>query len=341
MPTILLTAVGSPGAPALIRALRENGEESVRVVGVDLRDDAIGRYLCDAFRTTPRSDDPVFADAVLDFATAEGVDVVLPQASIDVPVLAGRAGAFGEAGITLIASRPEAVARADSKLELLRVCAEQGVRAPAFREARGAEALIAAAHELGYPDRDVCFKPVHAAGSRGFRVLSAAVDRRHQLLHERPGSVAHRLEEAAEIIGGDPTDLVVMEFVAGGERTVDGYAEHGRIVLGHPKTREAMRAGLAMRFETLDDPALMGVAERLVGALELDGFFNLQLVGDAVIELNPRISTIVYQPDYNLAWLGVRRALGRLTDEEAAAAQGLIRPGRVALRYFDQVEVGP
>ena len=31
-------------------------------------------------------------------------------------------------------------------------------------------------------------------------------------------------------------------------------------MLGHPKTREAMRAGLAMYFETLDDPALMEIA---------------------------------------------------------------------------------
>ena len=82
-----------------------------------------------------------------------------------------------------------------------------------------------------------------------------------------------------------------------------------------------MRAGLAMRFETLEAPELMQVAETLVGGFGLDGFFNLQLIGDAVLELNPRISTIVYQDDLNLPWLGIRRALGELTDEEAAAAQ--------------------
>ena len=34
------------------------------------------------------------------------------------------------------------------------------------------------------------------------------------------------------------------------------------IVLGHPKTREAMRAGLAMYFVTLEDDALMELGER-------------------------------------------------------------------------------
>jgi hypothetical protein len=129
-----------------------------------------------------------------------------------------------------------------------------------------------------------------------------------------------------------------MELATGGERTIDGFAEAGRILLGHPKTREAMRAGLAMFFETLEDPALMDIAAKIVAELELDHFFNIQLVGEHVIEINPRISTIVYQEDLNLPYLGVKRALGELPDDELPALQARVRPGRQALRYFDQVE---
>ena len=57
-----------------------------------------------------------------------------------------------------------------------------------------------------------------------------------------------------------------------------------------------------------------------------------------MIEINPRISTIVYQEDLNLPYLGVKRALGEISDEELAALRGARRPGRTALRYFDQVE---
>jgi ATP-grasp in the biosynthetic pathway with Ter operon len=99
-----------------------------------------------------------------------------------------------------------------------------------------------------------------------------------------------------------------------------------------------MRAGLAMYFATLEDPGLMEVAERIVAALEIEHFFNIQLVGEHVIEVNPRISTIVYQEDLNLPNLGVKRALGEVTDEELAALRTLVRPGRTALRYFDQLE---
>jgi hypothetical protein len=99
-----------------------------------------------------------------------------------------------------------------------------------------------------------------------------------------------------------------------------------------------MRAGLAMYFVTLDDPELMEIADRIVAELAIEHFFNIQLVGEQVIEINPRISTIVYQEDLNLPYLGVKRALGEISAEELGALRARVRPGRTALRYFDQVE---
>jgi carbamoyl-phosphate synthase large subunit len=335
--TILVSASGAPGTAALLRALRENGERDVRLVGTDMSERAIGRHLCDAFHLVPAGSDPSFADAVLEHCRTEGVDAVLPQSSFDLLGLAEAKQRFE--GIAVLVSSPDAIHRSNDKAETYALLHRLAVRAPEFRRVNGAREVAVAAAELGYPERPVCFKPVFSSGSRGFRVLDPTVDRAHQLLHERPGSVAMRLEEAIELLPeeGGP-DLLVMELATGGERTIDGFAEGGRILLGHPKTREAMRAGLAMFFETLEDPALMDTAAKIVAELELDHFFNIQLVGEHVIEINPRISTIVYQDDLNLPYLGVKRALGELPDEELPALQARVRPGRKALRYFDQVE---
>ena len=148
-----------------------------------------------------------------------------------------------------------------------------------------------------------------------------------------------RLEEALELLPEDGgTELLVMELATGGERTIDGIADGTRVVLGHPKTREAMRAGLAMYFVTLADDGLMEMADTIVRELEIEWFFNIQLVGEHVIEVNPRISTVVYQEDLNLPWLGVKRALGEISDEDLATMRTRVRPGRRALRFFDQVE---
>jgi carbamoyl-phosphate synthase large subunit len=336
MTTILLSASGSPGSARLIRALHENGERSVRIVGTDMNENAIGRFLCDTFHVVPPGSDPGYADAILGLVEQEDVDVVLPQSSFDLQALSEVRERFP---VPVLVSGPDTVHRSNDKAETYAFLQRIGVPTVEFRRVAGARQVEASARALGYPERSVCFKPVFSSGSRGFRVLDPTVDRAHQLLHERPGSVSMRLEEALELLpeeGG--TELLVMELATGGERTIDGIADGKRVVLGHPKTREAMRAGLAMYFVTLADDELMAMADKIVRELAIEWFFNIQLVGDRVIEINPRISTVVYQDDLNLPWLGVKRALGEVSDEQLEALRARIRPGRTALRYFDQVE---
>ena len=334
--TVLVSACGAPGTAALLRGLRENGERRVRLVGTDMGERAIGRHRCDAFHLVPAGSDPGFADAILDLVEREGIDVVLPQSSFDLEGLAEHRDRFP---VPVLVSSPDTIHRSNDKAETYALLQRLGITGPEFRRVNGAREVAAAAAELGYPGRPVCFKPVFSSGSRGFRVLDPTVDRAHQLLNERPGSVAMRLDEAVELLPdeGGP-DLLVMELATGGERTIDGIADGERVVLGHPKTRESMRAGLAMYFVTLEDETLMEVADRLVAELRIEHFFNIQLVGEHVIEINPRISTIVYQEDLNLPYLGVKRALGEISDEELAALRSRVRPGRTALRYFDQIE---
>jgi carbamoylphosphate synthase large subunit len=336
--TVLVSAAGAPGTAALLRALRENGERRIRLVGTDMSERSIGQHLCDAFHVVPPGTDPAFADAVLAICAREEVDAVLPQSSFDLLGLAEAKQRFEQTAV--LVSTPEAIRRSNDKAETYALLRRIGVTGPDWRRARGGAEVERAARELGYPGLDVCMKPIFSSGSRGFRILSASADRREQLLTNRPGVAgAMQLEELLELLPADGgPELLVMELARGKERTVDGIASRGRIILGHPKTREAMRAGLAMYFETLDDPALMEVAGRIVAELHLDHFFNIQLVGDHVIEINPRISTVVYQEDLNLPYLGIKYALGEISDDELGAFAARVRPTRRALRYFDQVE---
>jgi carbamoyl-phosphate synthase large subunit len=334
--TVLVTASGAPGTAALLRALRQNGERDLRLVGTDMSERAVGRLLCDAFHLVPAGSDPGFAGAVAELCEREGVDAVLPQSSFDLAGLAEHRERFP---VPVLVSSPETIRRSNDKAETYALLHRLGLPAPEFRHVHGAAAVAAAAEELGYPERPVCFKPVFSSGSRGFRILDPTVDRARQLLEERPGSVSMRLEEAVELLPaeGGP-ELLVMELATGGERTIDGIADGKRVLLGHPKTREAMRAGLAMYFVTLAEDGLGTLADAIVAELEIEHFFNIQLVGEQVIEVNPRISTIVYQEDLNLPYLGVKHALGEISAEELGALSSRVRPGRTALRYFDQIE---
>ena len=117
----------------------------------------------------------------------------------------------------MLVSSPDAIHRSNDKAETYAFLRRLGLPAPDFRRVRGAAEVEAAARELGYPERPVCFKPVFSSGSRGFRILDPTVDRADQLLRERPGSVSMRLEEAVEILASvdDRTELLVMELATG------------------------------------------------------------------------------------------------------------------------------
>src|SRR5438128_2115628 len=273
--TVLVTASGAPGTAALLRALRLNGERGVRIVGTDMSPQAVGRHFCDRFYVVPPGNDPAFSDAMLDVVRRENIDAVLPQSSHDLQGLADARERF--MGTTVMVSPPETIRIANDKAATYALLERLGLRAPASRRVSGSRALALAAEELGYPDRTVCFKPVFSSGSRGFRILDATVDRAKQLLEDRPGSVAMRLTEALELLPENGPELLVMELAQGPERTVDGIARAGRIVLGHAKTRESMRAGLAMYFRTLRDPEFMEIAQRIVAELAIEHFFNIQL----------------------------------------------------------------
>ena len=333
--TILVTACGAPGAARMLRALRENGEREVRLVGVDMSERAIGRHICDTFHLVPAGSDPGFADAILELVEREDADVVLPHGSNDLQSLADRRDDFP---VPVMVSGSDAVRRANDKAETFEALQRIGVGAPDFRRVTGAGGVEAAARELGYPDRPVCFKPAYSSGSRGFRILDPTVDRTHQLLYERPGALAMRLEEALELLPEDGLDLLVMELLTEPERTVDAIADGRGIVLQATRTRESLRCGLGMYFVTLDAPELVAASGPVVEEFGFEHFVSIQFMGEKIIEINPRISTMMIQEDFNFPWLAVKRALGLASEDELRAAQSRVRPGHTVLRFFDQVE---
>ena len=107
------------------------------------------------------------------------------------------------------------------------------------------------------------------------------------------------------------------------------------------RTREALRAGLAMDFTLLERPREEADSARLAEVLAMDYFLSVQFKGGKLMEINPRVSTIVYTPEINPPALAVGLALGTTDAEElrAAAPAGadrqardpLFRPGRVRL----------
>ena len=197
---------------------------------------------------------------------ARGRDVVLPQSSFDLAGLAAPATASRDA---VLVSSPEAIRRSNDKAETYALldAARRARAGVAARQRRGRGRGGRARARLPGPRRVLQARVLLGLA----RLPHPRPDRRPRATScctSGPARVAMRLEEAVELLPreGD-TELLVMELAKGGERTIDGIADGGRVVLGHPKTREAMRAGLAMYFLTLDDAWLMEIADPIVAEL--------------------------------------------------------------------------
>ncbi len=336
---IVLTAAGCPGAAALIRMLKTNGEREIAIVGTDARADAAGRFLCDDFAVVPPGSSDEYVEALADVVGRERPDVLFVQSSAEVGPVARSRAAFEALGARVLVATPEAIDLCNDKGAMHAALEGRPVPQPETLVPGDLDEFVAACERLGYPDRHVCFKPPVSKGSRGFRILRPDVDRAAIILRERPNSVVMTLDEAiAAFRDLRPFPrLLVMEYVEGPEHTVDALAARGEILLHQTKTREAIDTGLAMAFRTVARPDLVGFAREACRALGLDWFVNLQFKGDRLLEINPRVSTFVYQEDFILPYLGIKYALGELDDESLAAAQARVRTSRRTLRYHEQL----
>ena len=249
-----------PGTAALLRALRENGERPVRLVGTDMSERAIGRHLCDAFHLVPGGLRPG-----LRRRDARGLP---PRgrrrraaAVVVRPARARRARRSASRASPCSSRRRRRSAARTTRRRRTRCSTGSACAAPAWRRVTrrrggrggGARARLPGRRRLHEAGLLVRLARVPRAVGDG-RPARAAADEPARASPRRCGS---RSSSSCCPATGGP-ELLVMELATGGERTIDGIAVGGRIALGHPKTREAMRAGLAMYFETLDDAGADG-----------------------------------------------------------------------------------
>lgn len=333
---ILLTGVGCPGAVTVIDALRNNGEMPIYIIGTDMRPDAAGRWFVDEFHQVPPGHkDQEFAEAMLHVARWTQPDVIFPQLSYEVQAWANHRDEFD---CPVMVAEAETIMICGSKVQTY--LALTNVPRPKYRLCHDLQEFMFAVCEMGYPSKRVCFKPLMGKGSRGFHVLDATRDRVTDLLEGRPGDGFHpTFFELVGILGNALTfpHLLVMEYIEGPEFTADVFCERGQILMGFMKTREAIRAGLAMRFEIKEDPTLWDQATVIARQLNLSYFANIQFKGDKLLEINPRISTMMIQPDFNMPWLAVKRTLGLAEPDELRAAAKRMPIGLRSVRYFNQI----
>lgn len=200
-PRVLVTGVGGPAGRAIAAQLKAR---DIPVLGTDIRELPAGAGIT-AVRVPPASD-PDMVSVLRRLVITEGINLVIPTVSEELPQLAAYRAAFG-ADVRVIIGDPGPVALANDKLFTSWQLHSAGVPVPRFGvpgDFADADAAMAA---FGGP---VVVKPRVSRGGRGVVVIDGSTELDW-----------HHL----------PDGQIVQEFIPG--------AEYGPMVFGTPAHNSA------------------------------------------------------------------------------------------------------
>lgn len=341
--TVLITAAGNVFMPGTTACLKNNGERNIRLVGADMNDDPTMLEMVDAYYPVPRGDDPTYVDVLLDICKKEKVDVVLPIMSVELEALSKKKESFEAVGTRVSVSPIAPLEIANDKLKLLGFMKENGMPCAEFRAVKTIPELVSAVAELGYPEKKVCVKATNGSGSRGFRILNSGVSRYDGFFHDKPSSSELSIDEFISILSERETfpELMVMEYLAGDEYTVDALAEEGKVLCCCCRKSLRMENSIMLDSLVVSRPDIEAMCTQVIENLGLDGNIGFDIRerrdGEAfIMECNPRITAgipVFYYAGVNLPYLCVKKVLG----EELTVTQP--RFGTIVRRRWKEMPV--
>jgi len=337
---VLLTACGCPGSSTLIRMLKHNGEREVNIIGTDMDDEAIGRFFTENFYQVPSGKSDDYISTMLEIVEKEKPDVLFPQSTYEVYPLAKHKNEFEQLGSPVVVSDPKAIEIANNKYKMYEILNKKtDLPLPRYKLAKSLSEFLDAIEHLGYPEKPVIFKPPVGKGSRGVRILDATINRKQILLEKKPNSKYMAVESFKQTFEHEKEfpELLVSEFISGMEKTTDSLCYRGEELLTTIKTVEQARWGVIVRGEIIKNENLIQQTKQILKNIPLSYCVNIQFIDEKLIEINPRVSTFIYQKNLIAPYLSIKLALDEITNEEIKQYKNKIDYGRRMIRYMDQI----
>lgn len=337
---VLVSAVGAPGCSTLIRKIRENGERKVTIVGIDADEEVFGNFYSDIFYKVPTIDkESEYRKAIVDIIKKEQPDVFYPVSSSEVPIISDMKEEIEALGTKVCVSSNKSILLSENKYELYKLLDENGISVPTFFYPKNLDEFNKYAKELGYPEKQICFKPHISKGSRGFRIIDDSISRKDLLLNYKPEARYMSMKEFNEIFENEEEfpKLLLMEVARGDELDVMALCDKGENFITTIKTREKNRWGIITLGELIENEEIKDYTNKIVELTGLSYNVGIQFIGKKVIEINPRPSTFIYHDTINEPYLAIKYRLGEISKENLKNIGLNIQTGVRMIRYMDQI----
>ncbi|HET7579658.1 MAG TPA: ATP-grasp domain-containing protein [Bacillales bacterium] len=341
--TVLLTGVGSPAAPGVIKSLRSVKGHHFKIVGMDIDPNVAAKSMVEKFFVAPEATSSHFVEESLALCKREKVDVVLPLVSMELPRFSKDRHRFREIGTEVPVSDHSSLIKVMNKGKLFGALKEKNIPVPRSATVHTVDQLRKAIHDLGYPYQPVCMKPTVSDGSRGFRILDSQKNRLEHLFYEKPDSAYISVRELLDVLKDyyNIPETIVMEYLPNEEYSVDILANQGEVLIAIPRLREKIADGISVRSLIVKEDDVVAYASKIVKELGLHGNIGVQVRRDQnhepkILEVNPRIQgTIVHctAAGVNLPYLAVKLAKNIAIDPKEYVVQW----GTRMTRYWEEV----
>lgn len=338
--TVLITGVGAPGIKGTLYSLEKNFDDRrIKTIGTDIVEDAVGRYLCDKFYQISKPSTDEYLSQLLYICKKDGVDIILPQNTTELSILARRKKDFLDIGTIVCISDFRSIEMANNKYKLMKIASKIDIPTPRFYLVDNLEDLVRDAEELGWPNKPVVIKPPISHGMRGLRIMDESIDFRDRFYSEKPTGIYIKMGDLKRILGSMFPQLMVMEYLSGEEYTVDILNADFLTVV--PRRRDLIKSGITFIGTVERNEEIIEYSEKLSREIGLEYAYGFQFKLDEnsipkLLESNPRIQGTMVLSTFagaNIIYGAVKYALG----EEIPRFK--IKWGTRMLRYWGGIGI--
>jgi len=291
---ILITGCGAPGISGTIYSLKaDNKLYEIYTIGTDTNPWAVGKHFCDHFEVIPSfKDTQQYLDNLIDISTRYGVDVILPQNTLELSILADNKHLFDKINTKVLISNKDAINKSNNKYNLMQAAEKVGIPYPLYVEVDNIVDLEKTLKSFGWPEKKVVIKPPLSNGSRGVRIIDEDIDLKDKFFTEKPGILSTNFEIIKLTLGASFNTLLVMEYLPGQEYSVDILrVKDKKLVI--PRSRASIKSGITFSGKIENNTLIEKYSIELADALDLKYCFGFQFIlkNDIpyIIECNPRV----------------------------------------------------
>jgi len=296
---VLLTSSRGCIASGRVELLKNNPNYDFYVIGLDASSDSFKLPLLDEQIRVPFGQDENYISELKKVSLEKRADVIIPASDYEVEIIAKHRQDFTDLGVGCVCSPYEVTHLAINKATMLLTSREHGVAVPEFEIPKNINEFKAAAARLGYPAKQLVFKPAFSGGgNRGVWLVrddfSDDLLRGKGIPYISLEDLIQQLERLPEFPG-----VVLMEYLPGDEYSVDGLSDAlGNPVYVIPRVRVSPLPGYSQEGLIEESEEVSAYVAAIARVFKFTSNFNIQLKRSEsgslrVYEINPRVSATV------------------------------------------------